>query len=137
MTRSTPSRSQPIPARDLIDAGVLGYRRMVRERPSLYRITFQRVVPGLEITDELAAIRADAFARLELRVQRLADAGTLHGRDARAAAVEFNAMCEGLANAELRGGTLRVLREGEEERAWRDAYESLVAGLAVPAAAGG
>jgi len=38
-------------------------------------------------------------------------------------------MCEGLANAELRGGTLRILPEGKEEQVWREAFEALVRGL--------
>jgi hypothetical protein len=44
-------------------------------------------------------------------------------------AVEFNAMCEGLANAELRGGTMRALPRGEEERIWREAFETVVRSL--------
>ena len=114
---------------DLVECGVNVYRRFVLEHPSLYRIAFQRAVPGLEVTDELMAARADAFARLEHRVQRGADAGRLAADDVRAGAVEFNAMCEGMANAELRGGTLRILPPGEEERAWRDAFETIVRGL--------
>jgi hypothetical protein len=37
-------------------------------------------------------------------VQRTGDAGWLGDKPVREAAVEFNAMMEGLANAELRGG---------------------------------
>jgi AcrR family transcriptional regulator len=121
------------PAADLIDCGVKVYRPFVIERPSLYRIVFQRVVPGLELSDELRAARAEAFGRLESRVARIAAAGRLPRREVRVAAVEFNAMCEGLANAELRGGTLRILPRGEEERAWRDAFETLVHGLTAGA----
>lgn len=117
------------PAADLIECGATGYRRFVREHPSLYRITFQRVVPGLELSDELIVARAQGFGQLERRVQRLFDAGLLRRPDVRAAAVEFNAMCEGLANAELRGGTLRAMPTGEEERVWREALDTLVRGL--------
>jgi hypothetical protein len=45
------------------------------------------------------------------------------------AAVEFNAMLEGLANAELRGATLRILPEGREEHAWREALMTVVRGF--------
>ncbi|HEX2086848.1 MAG TPA: TetR/AcrR family transcriptional regulator [Solirubrobacteraceae bacterium] len=118
------------PVGDLVEVGVIAYRRFVLEHPSLYRIAFQRAVPGLELTDDLAAARAEGFGRLERRVERVAAAGALvEDRDVRAAAVEFNAMCEGLANAELRGGTLRVLPAGEEERVWRDAFQTVVRGL--------
>lgn len=119
----------PDPAADLVECGVSVYRRFVTEHPSLYRIAFQRVIPGLNPTAELAAARAEAFDRLEGRVQRLADAGRLERLPVRTAAVEFNAMCEGLANAELRGGTLRILPAGQEERAWREAFATVVRGL--------
>ena len=35
------------PAADLVDVGVPVFRRLVREHPALYRIAFQRVVPGM------------------------------------------------------------------------------------------
>jgi hypothetical protein len=38
-------------------------------------------------------------------------------------------MSEGLANAELRGGTLRILPEGQEERAWREGLLTVVRGF--------
>jgi hypothetical protein len=49
----------------------------------------------------------------------------------REATVEFNSMCEGLANAELRGATLRILPEREEKRAWREALTTVVRGFGV------
>jgi AcrR family transcriptional regulator len=116
------------PAADLVALGTEVYRRFVREHPSLYRIAFQRVIP-LELNEHLRQAREHAFGRLERRVERLRDAGLLGDRTVREAAVEFNAMCEGLANAELRGGTLRMLPQGEEERAWRDAFATLVRGF--------
>lgn len=125
------------PAADLVEAGVLGFRRFVLEHPSLYRIAFQRIVPGLQERPDLTAARERAFAWLTAQVQRLDAAGLLNGKSIRDAALEFNAMCEGLANAELRGATLRILPAGEEERAWRDAFDSLVRGFTVPAAPSG
>jgi len=62
-------------------------------------------------------------------VQRLDDAGLLGKKSVREAAVEFNAMIEGLANAELRGAVFRNLPEGGEEQAWRDALATVVAGF--------
>ena len=44
------------------------------------------------------------------------------------AACYFDAMCEGLADMELRG----TLPPGEEGRVWRDALSALVGGLAIP-----
>ncbi len=60
---------------------------------------------------------------------RLEAAGLLDGKSPREAVIEFNAMCEGLANAELRGAILRILPEGEEERAWRDGLGTVVRGF--------
>jgi hypothetical protein len=40
----------------------------------------------------------------------------------------FDAMCEGLADIELRG----TLPPGEQGRIWREALGALVAGLAIP-----
>lgn len=117
------------PAADLVNCGAIVYRRFVIEHPSLYRVAFQRTLPELEMTDELREARAESFGRLELRVVRVAAIGALERRSVREAAVEFNAMCEGLANAQLRGGTLRPLPSGGEERVWREAFETLVRGL--------
>lgn len=47
----------------------------------------------------------------------------------RDAAVEFNAMLEGLANAELRGPILSILPAGGEERAWREALMTVIRGF--------
>jgi hypothetical protein len=79
--------------------------------------------------------RERAFRALLGKVQRLGDAGGLGGKPVREAAVEFNAMMEGLGNAELRGGVFRNLPEGDGERAWRNALKSLVNGFAAPHAA--
>jgi AcrR family transcriptional regulator len=99
------------PATDLVDVGVLVFRRLVTEHPALYRIAFQRIVRNLRPGPELA--------------------GGLGGKPVREAAVEFNAMMEGLSNAELRGEVFRNLPEGDEERAWRGALSSLVHGFAA------
>jgi len=119
------------PAGDLVDVGVLVFRRLVTEHPALYRIAFQRVVRNLRPGPELTAARERAFSALLDKVERLGDAGGLGGKPVREAAVEFNAMMEGLGNAELRGEVFRNLPEGDEERAWRNALASLVNGFAA------
>ena len=72
----------------------------------------------------------ERFRALLGKVERLGDTGRLGAKPVREAAVEFNAMMEGLGNAELRGGVFRNLPEGDEERAWRNALGSLVNGFA-------
>jgi AcrR family transcriptional regulator len=117
------------PAADLVDVGIRVYRRLVLERPALYRIAFQRVVPGLAAGPELVAARQRAWEQLLGKVGRLDEKGLLGGLSPPEAALAFNAMMEGLANAELRGAVLRILPEGREEEAWRVALTSLVRGF--------
>ena len=119
------------PAGDLVDVGVVAFRRLVLEHPALYRIAFQRVVPGLDGGPELVAARQRTWDQLLAKVERLEAAGLLGNKPVPEAAVEFIAMLEGLANAELRGAVLRLLPEGDEERAWRNALTTLVRGFAA------
>jgi AcrR family transcriptional regulator len=121
---------------DLVAIGVPVFRTLVLEHPALYRIAFQRIVPGLRAGPEVTAARTRAHARLHLRIQRVKDAGLLGSKTVLEAAVEFNAMLEGLANAELRGTTLPILPPGGEERAWRDALTTVVRGFAASAPGG-
>lgn len=121
------------PIADLVAVGVPVFRRLVLEHPALYRIAFQRPVRNLRPGPELTAARERAFSQLLAKVQRLADTGLLGGKSVREAAVEFDAMMEGLANAELRGAVFRNLPEGEEERAWRNALTTLILGFGASA----
>jgi AcrR family transcriptional regulator len=114
---------------DLVAVGVLVFRRLVLEHPGLYRVAFQRVVPGFRAGPEVTAARQRAFDQLLARVRRLAAAGLLGQKPVQEAAVEFNAMLEGLANAELRGTILRNLPAGSEERAWREALMTVIRGF--------
>jgi len=118
------------PAADLIAVGIPVFRRLVLEHPALYRIAFQRVVPGLDASPELVATRQKAWTQLIAKVERLDEAGLLGAKRPADAAVEFIAMLEGLGNAELRGAVLRLLPEGNEEETWRNALETLVRGFA-------
>jgi AcrR family transcriptional regulator len=119
------------PVADLIDVGVHGFRRLVLEHPARYRIAFQRVVPGLQPGPELTRARERAWNQLLAKVQRVQDAGLLGKKSVREAAVEFNAMLEGLANAELRGAVFRNLPAGGEEAAWHNALATVVDGFSV------
>ena len=118
------------PAADLVDNGVLVFRRLVLDHPALYRIAFQRVVPGLEASPELVSTRQRAWEQLVAKVARLGPPGLLGDKTPSEAAVEFNAMMEGLANAELRGAVLRLLPEGDEEQTWRNALATVIRGWA-------
>jgi AcrR family transcriptional regulator len=123
------------PVADLVAVGVPVFRRLVVEHPALYRIAFQRIVPGFRAGPELTKARERAFAQLLAKVRRVENAGLLGHKSVPEAAVEFNAMLEGLANAELRGSILRILPAGGEERAWREALTTVVRGLGASAPA--
>jgi AcrR family transcriptional regulator len=116
-------------AADLIDLGMNGFRPLVLEHPALYRIAFQRAIPGMQAGPELTAARTRAWTQLVAKVGRLEPLGLLGTKSVAEAAVEFVAMLEGLGNAELRGAVLRNLPEGDEERAWRDALGTVIAGF--------
>ena len=117
------------PAADLVAVGVRAYRRLVLEHPGLYRIAFQRVVPGLSAGPELTEARQRAWNQLLGKVARLDAAGMLREVSVEEAAIAFNAMLEGLGNAELRGNVLRVLPQAGEEEAWRSALHTVVRGF--------
>jgi AcrR family transcriptional regulator len=116
------------PVADLLDVGLVVVRRLVREHPTLYRIAFQRIVPGLAAGPELAETRQKAWDQLVAKIERLERAGLLGGKRPEEAAVEFIAMTDGLGSAELRGAVLRLLPEGNEEEAWRNALTTVVRG---------
>lgn len=119
------------PVADLIAVGMSVVRRLVVERPALYRIAFQRIA-GFRAGPEVTAARERAWSRLIAKVEPLEAAGLLGGKPVAEAAVEFTAMVEGLANAELRGAILRLLPAGEEERTWHRALETVIRGYAKP-----
>lgn len=124
------------PADDLIVFATKLYRPFVLEHPTLFRIAFQRIIPDMRATAELVEARRQATVRFQERLQRLNDRGLLGRKTTQQAMIEFNAMCEGLANIELRHGSLRVLPDGEEELVWEVAVTSLVQALRIPATPG-
>ena len=119
------------PGADLVAIGTHVVRRLVNEHPALYRIAFQRIA-GLQAAPELVAARERAWVQLQGRVSRLREAGLRPDKPVADAARELNAMWEGLANAELRGDVLRIIPQGNEERAWHDALATVVRGLIDP-----
>lgn len=119
------------PAGDLVDIGVKVFRRFALDHPALFRIAFQRVVPGLRPGSDLTAARQRAFVQLQDRIRRVDAAGLLGRTSVTDATVSFVAVLEGLANAEMRGSTLPILPAGHEEESWRRAIENVVAGFAA------
>jgi hypothetical protein len=80
------------------------------------------------VTKEMRDARGGAILRMQERVQRLKDAELLGSKTLLQAMIEFAAMCEGLANIELRKN-LGVMPEGTEESVWRAAIGTVVHGF--------
>ena len=118
------------PAGDLVQAALTVFRPMAVEHPSLFRIAFLRAAPDVELGPEVSDAARAGYELLTERVQRLADAGLLGGRDVQTATSEFNAMCSGMSVMEL----LSPERLGPDpQRAWRAAFQTLISGFLAPA----
>lgn len=114
------------PVTDLVEAGVAGFRRLAVEHPSLFTIAMQQREIPADLARGLNEAAANAWARLYARLERLGDRAPL-GRSLSDAAMQFHALCEGLAALELRG----CFAPGTEERMWREALTALVLGFTV------
>lgn len=115
------------PAADLAEAGVVVFRRFTLSHPALFTIGFLQTGVPAEIAREFRSAQENALARLHARIRRLKHVGQLGARSEPQAAVEFHALCEGLAALEARC----MLRPDEAEHVWRDALRALVAGWAA------
>jgi AcrR family transcriptional regulator len=111
------------PEHDLVEAALV-FRRFAIEHPALFSIAFHRADPAVWPRFRPAA--ADALAVLHKRFQPLAAAGLLGGRSVPDAALQFDALCEGLAWIELRSTALAP----DAEAFWRSAFQALIAGFA-------
>jgi AcrR family transcriptional regulator len=114
------------PADDLVEAALV-FRRFATEHPALFSVAFHRADPAVWPRFRPAA--AEALAVLHKRFEPLADAGLLGGRSIPEAALQFRALCEGLAPVELRGTPLTP----DPEAFWRSAVQALVDGFAASA----
>jgi len=115
------------PANDLVEAGVLVFRRFVLDHPALLRIGFQYEGMSPELACQFRDASDQALARLQGRVARLADRGQLGQRSMIEAVRAFSSGCEGLAALERRGRML----PGIAEALWRDTLGALVAGWRI------
>jgi AcrR family transcriptional regulator len=114
------------PGVDLTDAALM-FRRFALEHPALFSIGIQRTDP--EAWPHFRSAASSALAVLHERIELLAAAGRIGERSVGEAALQFHALCEGLAAVELRGTPLTPT----PERFWRDAFGVLIAGFATPA----
>lgn len=114
------------PEDDLIDVGLV-FRGFATEHPALFTVAFHHADPTVWPCFRPAA--SEALAVLHKRFEPLAAAGRLGDRSIFEAALQFRALCEGLAWVELRGNS----PSPDAERVWRSAVRALVAGFAASA----
>jgi AcrR family transcriptional regulator len=105
----------------------LAYRENARTHPNLYRLLFERAVPGFVPSKEDYAYCLQALLRLHDAVQRSIEAGRFRDREAWPTTRELWALVHGLASLELQGymGT-----EEEADGAWQEMVGVVIGGLA-------
>jgi len=103
------------------------FRRFTLSHPVLFTIGILRTGVPVEIDREFCDAQEKSLARLHVRIGRLKNTGQLGTRSVPQAAVEFNALCEGLTTFER----TCYLRSDEAEQTWRSALRALVAGWSV------
>jgi AcrR family transcriptional regulator len=117
------------PVSDLVQAGLVVFRRFALEHPALFAISIQRALPDPALAAGFRRAGSEALAGLELLIARVQEAGLLGGRTVREGATAFHALCEGLAAMEL-----RVAQQGAgQEGIWRGALTALVRGFSLSA----
>ena len=119
------STASNVPVADVVAAGLV-FRRFALEHPALCSVAFHRASAAVWPLFRDAA--AEAFGALQLWFEPLAAQGLLGDRTAADAAIQFDALCEGIAWMELRGNPLRP----DPERFWRSAVTALVTGFTSP-----
>jgi AcrR family transcriptional regulator len=115
------------PAGDLVEAGLIVFRRFTLSHPALFTIGFLQAGVPTHIARAFRSAQSKALTRLHAKIGRLKNMGQLGTRSEAQAALEFHAVCEGLAALESRG----ILRSYEAEPLWRDTLRALVAGWAA------
>ncbi|HUS31805.1 MAG TPA: TetR/AcrR family transcriptional regulator [Kofleriaceae bacterium] len=113
------------PKADLVDAGVLGFRRFAVEHPNLFRLTCERMAPDWEPGPTEHAAAMQTFDKLRALVRRCKDAGLIGGRSTAEIAFQFHAFAQGLASVELQGW----LPDLDGEAFCRSGLERFVTGL--------
>jgi AcrR family transcriptional regulator len=114
------------PRSDLLRLGLEGFRPYALNHPNLFRLVFERIMPGVQPRPEDVIVGKEAFARLERRVRRCVEARLLPGRDSTTVAMQFHAACQGLASEELQGWMRPPM---DAEGVWEGTLAALLVGL--------
>ncbi len=120
--RALPTTDDPVA--DLTAAATGGFRRFALAHPALFQLGIQQTWLPSPVRGTIVPSAAQALTALHERLARAQQAGALGGRTVAQAAVEFHALCEGMASAELRG----FLPHGHADATWDDAFACLLNG---------
>lgn len=115
----------PDAVRDLVQAGVIGFRSLVTEHPALFQLGVQQTGTTAEQVVEIRTAAARAWTVLQAHVTRLQQQGRLGMWSPNEAATAFHALCEGLAALETRC----AFPAEAAEHLWCDALTALVVGF--------
>lgn len=118
---------------DLVAAG-LAFREFALEHPTLFAVAVQHAAPNTRQREQVRAASDQALMGLLDRLHRLADTHGLGGRTVHGAALQFHALCEGLAAFELRCPDLGDPDPGSGQQIWEQALTALLTGFAGSAA---
>jgi len=120
------------PVADLVTAATQGFRAWALEHPALFRAGFlhQLTIPN-DTWSRFGTSAGQALGELIALIERLQEAGGLGARSVEEATVQFDALCEGLALMDLRGGT--PYPACDSQATWEDALHALIAGWSTRA----
>ena len=118
------------PVADVVTAGTEGFRAWALEHPALFRAGFlhQLSVPD-DTWSRFGNPAGKALAELVTLIERLQQADGLGKRSVADATIQFDALCEGLAIMDLRGGM--PYPAGDTHAIWNDALHALIAGWSI------
>jgi AcrR family transcriptional regulator len=128
------------PRRDLVLAGVEGFRGFAIEDPAMFRLTFEQVSAEVLQQESVAREAYASFRALRAWVRRARQAGLVHAdRSDEVCCFAFHSLCQGLAAAELAArlppdgpGFWPMMARLDLGTVWADALTGLVAGFALP-----
>lgn len=111
---------------DLLAVALKAFRRYALTRTNLYRLAFERLLPGFQPTADDLVVAERSLAQLTDRVKRFTRGGQLGMRKPAAVAIQFHAVCQGLAAVELLG-----LLDTHPEAMWKETLGAYLDGLAL------
>jgi len=116
------------PAADLISCG-MAFRDWALAHPTLFRLVFAMPDTDLVTDSAVAPAGRAVLGQLRGKVELARATGLLADRPAGEVAVEWHALCNGLASVEL-GGAL--MATAKAERIWRESLTAFLHGLSQP-----